>query len=410
MPVHGKALVVMTIVIMTIGLAVLVPVAGAETGSPAATSGGRAYANFNLRYEGVSQDNPLQDASALTLRTRLGYESGVFNGFSALLELEDSRIVGGRDGYTVGPTGFNPGEYSEVADPETTELDQAFLQYSSNESLTVKLGRQVITYDDHRFVGHVGWRQDRQTFDALTAQYQPTKGLTLSYGYVTQRNRIFAEDADIDSKDHLINAAYVTALGTITGYGYLLEIDDAPSNGLDTWGLRFEGERAFDRLSVTYALEYARQESDAAGSSFNADYCLVEAGVAFDRMTVKVGYELLGSDDGNYGFSTPLATLHAFNGWADQFLGTPPEGLEDVYVSVSGKLARLNWILAYHDFSADVPSALADDFGSEIDIQLTRKFANNVSLGLKYATYDAGDATAGKVDTDKLWAWVTLEF
>jgi hypothetical protein len=405
MSVHGKALIT-----MTLGLAALVSIARAETGSSEVTSGGKAYANFNLRYEGVNQDNAVQDASALTLRTRLGYKSGVFNGLSALLELEDSRIVGGQDDYTVGPTGFKPGEYSDIADPETTELDQGFLQYNSSESLTVKLGRQVITYDDHRFVGHVGWRQDRQTFDALTAQYQPTRSLTLSYGYVAQRNRIFAEDADIDSKDHFLNAAYATSLGTITGYGYLLEIDDAPSNGLDTWGLSFKGERGVDRLSVLYVLEYASQESDAAGNFFDADYFLVEAGVAFDRMTVRLGYELLGSDGGSYGFSTPLATLHSFNGWSDQFLGTPAEGLEDVYISLNGKLAEVHWILAYHDFSADVPSALADDFGSEIDIQLTREFANNVSVGLKYATYDAGDATAGKVDTDKLWAWFTLEF
>lgn len=405
MPADGRALV--TIIL---GLAVLVPLARAETGLSAAMTGGKAYANFNLRYEGVTQDNALQEASALTLRTRLGYKSGVFNGFSALLELEDSRVVGGQDDYTVGPTGFNPGEYSDIADPETTELDQGFLQYDSGESLTVKLGRQVISYDEQRFVGHVGWRQDRQTFDALTARYQPTASLTLSYGYVTQRNRIFAEDADIDSRDHFLNAAYATPLGTITAYGYLLEIDDAPSNGLDTWGLRLNGKRGLDRLSLLYVLEYASQESDAAGSSFDADYVLVEAGVAFDRMTVKLGYELLGSDDGRYGFSTPLATLHKFNGWSDQFLGTPVDGLEDAYVSLNGKLGNASWILAYHEFSADAPGTSADDFGSEIDIQLTRSFKNHVGLGLKYAAYDAGDSAAGKVDTDKLWAWLTLEF
>jgi hypothetical protein len=405
MPLVGRAS--FTIVLV---LSVLVPLARAETGPSGATTGGKAYANFNLRHEGVSQDNPLQDASALTLRTRLGYESGVFNGFSALLELEDSRIVGGQDDYTVGPTGFNPGEYSDIADPETTELDQGFLQYDSGRSLTVRLGRQVIAYDDHRFVGHVGWRQDRQTFDALTARYRPTQSLILSYGYVTRRNRIFAEDTDLDSRDHFLNAAYATPLGTITGYGYLLEIDNAPSNGLDTWGLRLNGEKGLDRLSLLYVLEYASQESDAAGSSFDADYFLVEAGVAFDRMTVKLGYELLGSDGGRYGFSTPLATLHKFNGWSDQFLGTPAEGLEDAYVSLNGKLGNVSWILAYHDFSADAPGASVDDFGSEIDIQLTRSLTNHVSLGLKYAAYDAGDPAAGKVDTDKLWAWLTLEF
>jgi hypothetical protein len=46
-------------------------------------------------------------------------------------------------------------------------LDQGYLQYAKDD-LTVKFGRQVIILDNYRYVGHVGWRQDRQTFDALT--------------------------------------------------------------------------------------------------------------------------------------------------------------------------------------------------------------------------------------------------
>jgi len=33
------------------------------------------YGDFRLRYETVSQDNPLEDADALTLRARLGYKT-----------------------------------------------------------------------------------------------------------------------------------------------------------------------------------------------------------------------------------------------------------------------------------------------------------------------------------------------
>ena len=32
---------------------------------------------------------------------------------------------------------------------------------------------------------------------------------------------------------------------------------------------------------------------------------------------------------------TPLATLHAFNGWADMFLTTPANGLQDLYFRAS---------------------------------------------------------------------------
>ncbi|HZD52989.1 MAG TPA: hypothetical protein VE175_08070, partial [Woeseiaceae bacterium] len=99
-----------------------------------AIGGGEAHATFNLRYENVRQDNALRDASAVTLCTRLGYGTGEYAGFSALVELEDSRILFGQDEFSVGPTGFHPGEYSVIADPETTELDQGFLQYRSKDA------------------------------------------------------------------------------------------------------------------------------------------------------------------------------------------------------------------------------------------------------------------------------------
>jgi len=364
---------------------------------------GKTSANMNLRYEGVSQDNALKDASAFTLRTRLTYETGTFSGFSSLVELEDSRVVAGIDDYN-NTLGKNAGEYSVIADPETTELDQAFLQYKQDK-FSVKAGRQVITLDNHRFVGHVGWRQDRQTFDALSLDFTPMKGMTLDYSYITQRNRIFAEAKDIDSNDHLLNASYKTGIGKVTAYGYLLEVDNDTDNSLDTFGLRLNGGK-----DITYSVEYATQSSESGGTSYDADYLLAEVGTKFSGIGLKLGYELLGSDDGNYGFSTPLATLHKFNGWSDQFLNSPKEGLQDLYASIGGKLSGGKWALVFHKFDADQASATVDDLGSEIDAVYKYSFTKNYSGGIKLAAYSAGDVGSGKVDTEKLWLWVNAKF
>jgi hypothetical protein len=213
---------------------------------------GTPSVDIRLRYEDVEQDNTAQNASALTLRTRLSYTTGLFKGFSAVVEMEDNRIVLGQGDYTVGPTGYNTGIYSVIADPEFTELDQGFIQYKG-DGFSAKLGRQVITMDNHRFVGHVGWRQDRQTFDGVSAQFSPVKGLTVKYAYITQRNRIFAEAANLDAKDHLINASYKTSLGTLTGYGYLLEVDNDMDNGLDTYGIRFSGSTNAGDTKILYS-------------------------------------------------------------------------------------------------------------------------------------------------------------
>ena len=369
---------------------------------------GKADVNVNLRYETVDQENSLKDANALTLRTRLTYSTGDVAGFSSLIEFEDSRNVLGVDDYN-NTLGKNAGVYSVVADPETTELDQFLLQYKQQD-LTMKVGRQLITMDNHRFIGHVGWRQDRQTFDGVTIAYSPVKGLSLDYGYITKRNRIFAEAKDIDSKDHLINAAYQTSFGKIIGYGYLLEVDNNTDNSLDTFGIRLNGSTLIGEQKLSYQLEYADQDSDSATTSYSADYILAELSTAFSGIGVKVGYELLGSDGGDYGFSTPLATLHKFNGWSDQFLSTPNEGLADLYASVTGKVAGGKWAIIYHKFDVDDASATVDDLGYEIDAVYSKKFTKNYSGGIKLASYSAGDSTAGKVDTDKVWLWLNAKF
>ena len=367
---------------------------------------GTASGDFRLRYENVEQDNAAQDASALTLRTRLAYTTGAFKGFSAMVEMEDNRIVLGQGDYTVGPVGYNPGIYSVIADPEFTELDQGYIQYLG-DGFSAKLGRQVITMDNHRFVGHVGWRQDRQTFDGVSMQFSPLKDLTLKYAYISQRNRIFGEEADLDAKDHLLNVAYTTSIGKLSAYSYLLEVDNETNNALDTYGVRFNGSTKAGDTKLLYTAEYATQTSESGSSDFDADYLLLEAGAVFNGITAKVGYEVLGSDDGAYGFATPLATLHKFNGWADQFLGTPAQGLVDTSVSLAGKVAGGGWMVVYHDFAADKASDTVDDLGSELDLQYSRKYAKNYYAGIKYAAY-SGDS--GRVDADKLWLWVGAKF
>jgi hypothetical protein len=114
-------------------------------------------------------------------------------------------------------------------------------------------------------------------------------------------------------------------------------------------------------------------------------------------VTAKLGHEVL-VGDGTHSVQTPLATLHAFNGWADQFLTTPATRLEDTYFSAGCAVTGLNLLAVYHDFKANKG---AGDFGTELNLQVMKKINKIYSLIAKYASYSAGDAP-GKVDTDKL--------
>src|SRR5690606_22959965 len=145
----------------------------------------------------------------------------------------------------------------------------------------------------------------------------------------------------------------------LVGYGYWLDDKDLATASTRTLGLRYTGQQALGAATLGWALEYAKQR-DYAGNPLrvDADYVLFEPSLAAKGLSFKLGFERLGGD-GSAAFQTPLATLHAFNGWADKFLVTPANGLDDRYASVSGKFGsgrlddKLGWTLAFHDYEAD---------------------------------------------------------
>ena len=108
---------------------------------------------------------------------------------------------------------------------------------------------------------------------------------------------------------------------------------------------------------------YANQSDYGANPvSYSADYFNLELGAAVAGFSLSAGYEELGSDGGAAAFQTPLATLHAFNGWADMFLTTPATGLRDYYVKLGKSLKvpalpGLNAAVVYHEFDSDFGGA-----------------------------------------------------
>ncbi len=368
-----------------------------------AVLGGKWWLRLRYRLENVDQDGFDREAWASTLRTVLGYETGAWHGASVVLEFEDVSVVGNEqyDSTINGETDF-----PVVADPEGSEVNQAHLKVLLVEESTIKLGRQVITLDNHRFVGDVGWRQNQQTFDAATLLWSPLEPLSVFYAFVDNVNRVFGDDSpqgDHRMASHLVNAGYdVPGWGRITGYAYLLDYDSIDTNSTSTWGGRFAGSHAFGAAELQYAAEVASQ-SDTANNpnDVEQEYALAELGVRARGWTLRAGQEILGGS-GNPGdaFQTPLATLHAFNGWADKFLTTPDTGLEDSYVGLGAKAGDFDLQLVWHDFQADSGGM---DYGTELDASVVWAASKKVSVGVKFADYQA-DAFA--TDTTKAWIWL----
>ena len=65
-----------------------------------ALSEGKPTLNARLRYE-TAEVGSLEDAEALTVRTRLGYKTGGFYGFKSFVELEDTTALNDDTNYSV---------------------------------------------------------------------------------------------------------------------------------------------------------------------------------------------------------------------------------------------------------------------------------------------------------------------
>jgi hypothetical protein len=388
----------MTFLASAISTMALAPVsAQADDSFYKALTGGKVGFSARLRYEDVEQDGK-KDADALTLRTTLSYKTGAFHGFTGFVEFEDVTDLTDDD-YNSTQNGKT--DYAVIADPEDTSVSQAYLQYNFADT-TAKLGRQKITYRGapfHRYIGTVLWRQNHQVFDGFSLTNTSLKDTKLSYAYINKRQFVNLAQQDMDT--HLFNAQYTgLPIGKLEAYGYLVEFDDVPGLSSKTFGARLSGAQPVsDATKIIYTAEYATQDDYGNGTMADSqDYMLGEIGVKHKGWLAKFSYELQ-EGDGTSSFKTPLGTNHAFQGWADQFLATPAQGLEDMYVTVVGKVMGAKLVMSYHDFETDQGSL---DAGSEFDILLAKKFAKHYTLGVKYSDFEGGDDIK-TADVQKFW-------
>jgi len=375
-----------------------------------ALKSGKVSMNLRYRFENVHDGGFVDNGYASTLRTALSYTTAPWHGLTGKTEFQGVvNITAARKHNNKGAGAATNGvsDRPVVADPDQTDFNQAYLDWNGKKGTEVRFGRQEILLDNVRFVGNVGWRQFHQSFDGAVVTTRAIPRTKATYAFVYNQNRIFSDTQRMTS--HLANAGVdLRQAGTLTANGYLIDYDMEALSGLSTltYGLRWNGATTLqDRVTGLYDLELARQ-NDAGDNpnTVDAGYYRATLGGRYDVWTLKAGYEVLEGAPGDGAFTTPLATLHAWNGWADKFLKTPASGLEDVSVSLGAKISAWKFLAVYHDFSANNGGA---SYGSEIDFLAAWTAPWKQGLALKAASYSADDFSK---DVTKIWAFSSWKF
>ncbi len=382
---------------------------GADDGLETILSNGKYSLELRPRYEFVDQDPIANHANAFTVRTAIGakFDTLGVDGLGTEVEMMDVRNFGANN-YAPETAG-----YPVVADGEQSRVTQANISYAK-DGFVALVGRKGVNLDNERFIGTVGWRQMPQTYDLALVGYNGVENLDLQAAYVWQVNRIFDRELgglnlpDFNTNSVLLHASYkISPALNLTAYDYMT------ASFADHLGIRATGNNTLsNEVKLDYTAEYAKQmdaslkEKTAPFSNAkpkqDADYYKVELSGTKMGYTAGGSYEVLGEKgSGTNAFGTPLATLHAMNGWADKFLATPVDGLTDMALNLGYANANFGKIMGvYHKFDSDAGSV---DYGSEFDLLYVKPVMKDVTMMLKGAVYSQGDATTTYTDTSKYW-------
>ena len=393
---------------------------------------GAVKIDLNYRYENADQEevtNPLlrgkpvpaakqpRTANANTARLRLGLLSPVFHGLQGYAEYQGlyamqsdyNSTLNGKTGYTV------------IADPYVNELDQLWISYAGIPDTLIKGGRQVIKFDDDRFIGNVGWRQLQQTYDSvlITHNNQQLFGLTVNVGYIGNVKTFTSTTESIRAP--ILNVNYKMGdYGNLIAYGYWLGYTDPDVNTAvltksnQSYGLRLtnylkpgDTYKINDNFGLVYTAEWSIQKDYInSPKDYTVNRYNLMGGFTAYNFTVQGAMEQLNGLGQDQTFQTPLGTNHAFQGWADLFLVTPKDGIRDVFGTMITTLDRGEVTLTgvYHNFYDDTGNI---HYGKEWDFMATKKFGKHYSLLAKYAYYDADQYCT---NTQKFWLQGNINF
>jgi hypothetical protein len=381
--------------------------------------GGHFSIEARTRLEQVEQAGK-NTSTAFTTRFMLGFETKPVYGLSGMIQLIDVADWAGDYNSLLN----GKGTFAALPDPNAFNVNQAKLIYAAPFDTTVSVGRQIINLDNQRFVGNVDFRQTMQTFDAATVVSTPVPGVQLTGSYFWGIKDILNQE--VRANTWLLEAAWAP-MPQLQGevFAYLYGNDSATAvpgaaacllAGIQACNSQTYGGRLHGVVPLPYELTLSYQGTFAHQSSFDGGSALIDANygegsakLAWRNFFAGFEYELLGSNGaGTYGFQTPLATKHLFNGWAEVFLTTPAKGLQSFDYSAGVNVFDSVLVGKYYQFNSDLGNL---SYGHEWDASLIHQFTPNWSAGVEFADYIAtpfaGNTT---VNTKAGWIFATYRY
>ncbi|MBS1766989.1 MAG: hypothetical protein JST05_06255 [Acidobacteria bacterium] len=370
------------------------PLAAQSTPLDAALAGATLHLEVRARYEHTEDAAGDKTANAPTTRTILGLTTAPIGGIKATLDFANVTAIG-PERYNSGLNGQT--QYALVQDPGQTQVLQGYL-----EGYGFKVGRQVLSFDNQRFVGPGAWSQMPKTFTAALFENRTwIPDTEFTAGHLFSIHTSLGKNRKLDGNFARLRWS-PKAWIAVTPFWYGIGEPTAPTTSYQHLGLRADG--AFHWL--TYEASVAQQRPYLDGAVARRMYRMGAVGAKGEAWSARYVEERLEG-----GFQTPLSSLHGFYGWSDRIGTTPAAGLVDRYLQGAVKLWQLNGEVQLHRFTAEQTNQL---YGRELDASVEWKPAKRWSLLAAVGRYfgDDGAPAAGSLNKDlsKFWLMTTYRF
>ena len=320
-----------------------------------------------------------------------------------------------------------------ISDKNGITVHEAWAKLKLAPTLTLKLGRQEIAYDNQRLFGSVGWAQQARSHDALVVSYLLNKTNRLDFGFAVNENSetLFDTDYTINNYKAFQYLWYHTNFDAIDLSFVILNnglaFDDDGKQKIaynQTIGSRVtykKNKLVTDASIYVQTGKIASTKLSAFNAAFNANYKvndMFNAGLGVEYLS---GTDMSSTDNKLKSFNPWFGTNHKFNGWMDYFyVGNHfnSVGLLDVNATLAYNKNRFSVKIVPHIFSsaALVINALGEEMnsnlGTELDLVLAYKWTNDVNFQAGYSQLFATEAMeilkSGNKDNTNNWAWIMI--
>ncbi len=324
-------------------------------------------------------------------------------------------------------------------------LNEAWANYQFSERFALKLGRQILSYDNERLIGALDWAMQGRSFDAIKGIFKLTPSSKLETVITYNNDDNDANDLPDKEVYNITEAGEITKSLQIIHYQYtgknklqfsaiaLNQVLQNPSSThYDMLTVGINSKKYFENFGFFGSAYYQTGKNTAAHSKSAYQFSVNSDFIIIPKFNVVLGTEWLSgrsfdTEAGkNRSFSPLYGTNHLYNGFMDYFYFGNSHfnsfGLNDYYLKSTYKFnSNSNLQANFHAFTSNGKLGLnnlgekySNYLGTELDLVFTQKVGKVITANLGHSFMFSGESmkflkNVPEPKNLQTWTWIGLK-